>query len=185
MKFVIVHFNTPQVTTCLCSSIRKFHVNDDIIIFDNSTSQPFPTENVKLFNITYLDNTKQTLLNFNQILAQYKLDKTFAHNNYGSVKHAITIQYLIDTLSTEFILMDSDTLLKKSIDFADSRYATIGALSKREHKQKAIRKYRILPYLQYFNTSILHNFHIRYLDYNKIYGINTSARRIRHTVLVF
>ena len=60
MNFVIVHFNTPEVTTCLIRSIFKFHTDAKIIVFDNSEKRPFE----KIICDTYYDNTKNQIIDF-------------------------------------------------------------------------------------------------------------------------
>ena len=62
MKFVIVHFNTPELTGCLCGSIRKFHPEAEIVIFDNSDKRPF--KNIETLCDVYYDNTQEQLLDF-------------------------------------------------------------------------------------------------------------------------
>lgn len=57
ITFVIVHYNTPELTTCLCKSISKTHDSYNIVLFDNSDR--FKFENVDMFDITYIDNTKR------------------------------------------------------------------------------------------------------------------------------
>ena len=127
MKFCIVHYNTPELTTCLCASINKFHEDAEIIIFENSDKRPFPSD---LFdNVIILDNSKGQLIDFNKVITENSKylteDEITLHNtygcNWGSIKHSASIQWLIDNLNESFILLDSDVLLKKSLnDFFNS-----------------------------------------------------------------
>lgn len=122
MKFCIVHYNTPELTTCLCSSINKFHDDAEIIIFENSDKRPFPND---LFdNVTILDNSKGQFVDFNKLInenSKYLSKNEIAlHNrsgcNWGSIKHSACIQWFIDNLKESFILLDSDVLLKKPLN---------------------------------------------------------------------
>ncbi len=125
MKFCIVHYNTPELTTCLCSSVNKFHDDAEIIIFENSNKKPFPND---LFdNVTILDNSKGQLVDFEKVKTENKKYLTPQEikihdagikngvSDWGSIKHSASIQWLLDNLNEEFILLDSDVLLKKSL----------------------------------------------------------------------
>jgi len=179
MTFVIVHFNTPELTTCLCSSIRKYHPLDKIIIFDNSNKKPF--KNSALFNAEYIDNTKEQIIDFNNEFKKTKLkidDLIVRINNLGSAKHCFTIDYLIKNLKCdEFCLLDSDILLKKKIDFCNNKYITVGELNKKERNEKNVRKYRILPFIQYFNLKEIKKQNINYFDFSRILGFDAEYTR--------
>lgn len=176
LPFIIVHFNTPELTTCLCSSIRKHHPNNEIIIFDNSTNKKFPKDVIELFNITYLDNTKNTILDFNDLLKKFKKDeKIVKQNNLGSAKHCITIDYLIKNINKNFILLDSDVLLKKPIDFINENLITAGLISKEEQKLKKGRQLRIFPFLQYFNVKLIKEHGLNYFNPNEMVGIDQKT----------
>ena len=176
MNFVIVHFNTPELTTCLCSSLRKFHPNDKIIIFDNSDKNPFTAKD--LFDITYYDNTKNQIINFEDFFKKYPIDNFIKNlNNLGSAKHTISIDYLIKKLNIEeFCLLDSDILFKRKVDFFDNKYITIGELSQDKLIlfNNKIRMPRIFPHLQYINVKKIRELNISYFDYNRITGIDIS-----------
>ena len=173
LPFVIVYFNTPKLTTCLCSSIRKYYPNNEIIIFDNSTILKFPKETIKLFNITYLDNTTNNFLNFEKKNKNFKKDeKIVKQNNLGSAKHCITIDFLINFLDKNFILLDSDVLLKKQLDFINEKYITCGLLSIDEQKLKSNRQLRIYPFLQFFNTKKIKENKLSYFNPNEMVGLD-------------
>ena len=176
LPFVIIHFNTPELTTCLCSSIRKFHPNNEIIIFDNSTTRKFPNENVNLFNITYMDNTDNQILNFDYAFRKFKKDdKIVKQNNLGSAKHCFTVDFLIKILDKNFILLDSDVLLKKPIDFINESLITVGLNSKCEQNKNKTRKIRFLPYLQYFNVDKIKELNLNYFNPNEICGLTINS----------
>ena len=158
MIFAIVHYNTPELTTCLCGSIKKFHLNSHIIIFDNSDKKPF--NKAELFDAEYLDNTKQQIINFQHILKP----KTKSMNNYGSAKHCLSVDYLIHNLSyDDFILLDSDILFTKPIDFIDSNYIAIGT-----YECFPRQKDRLLPFITYCNRKKIIENNINYFDNNRM-----------------
>lgn len=176
MNFVIVHYNTPELTECLCSSIYKFNENAKIIIFDNSNKRPFTKS--ELFNIEYYDNTKGQIINFEEFFSKLPIDNFIKNlNNLGSAKHTLSIDYLIKNLNVdEFCLLDSDILIKKSLDFFNSDYITIGELSndKRILFNNKIRMQRIFPHCQYINVKLIKDLNISYFDSNRITGVDIS-----------
>lgn len=176
MNFVIVHYNTPELTECLCASIYKFCKDAKITIFDNSDMRPFTKS--EIFNVNYYDNTKGQYINFNEFFSKYPIDNFIKNlNNLGSAKHALSIDYLIKNLNVdEICLLDSDILIKKSLDFFDSDFVTIGELShdKRILFNNKIRMQRIFPHCQYINVKRIKELNISFFDYNRITGINIS-----------
>ena len=60
-----------------------------------------------------------------------------SNNNYASFKHAMTVQFLIDNLSYDHIvLLDSDTLVKKDFDFIDQSFITVAGLQENKIKHR-------------------------------------------------
>lgn len=169
MNFVIIHFNTPELTACLCSSIRKFHKDAKIIIFDNSDKIPF--KNKDLFCDVYYDNTKSQILNFDKEFECCDIDKeVFKLNKLGSAKHCRTIQWLFENLNlNEFILLDSDVLLTRPLDFIDNEYSCIAAF-----EQLKNMKPRLLPFISYFNLEKMHN--INYFDLKRMNGLSKYGK---------
>lgn len=48
-----------------------------------------------------------------------------SHNNHASAKHCYSIQYLLNICKTKYmVLFDSDTVLRKDIDFIDDNTVT-------------------------------------------------------------
>ena len=169
MKFCIVHFNTPVLTKCLLASIRRNHPNDDIIIFDNSDKCPLGPN--RLVNECY-DNTKGSIINFKKELARFPnrdIDtQTKVGVNFGSAKHAMSIEWLCNNVGSDFILLDSDVLLKRPIDFIDTKYACICEI----YKNVDGSKLRCSPMLCYLNVPKLNKLGISYFDPNRMLGLN-------------
>lgn len=181
MNFVIVHFNTPELTTCLLSNVRFMHPTANIFVFDNSNKRPLSVDAIETYHIIYYNNTNEHLLNFYERFAKEHLsiDPLIQKiNDLGSAKHALTIDWLIKKLPVnEFVLLDSDVLLLKPIDFCDNTKITIGSDNTAERKEKPVRKARILPYCQYFNTHLVKQHHISYFDSNRILGFDPEHTR--------
>jgi hypothetical protein len=173
---VTVHFNTVELTTCLCSSLKKFHPDCRIVVFDNSTNRPLPKWVIDEFNIEYYDNTHEKLLQFYPTFNKsgVSIDPLIrSTNDLGSAKHALTIDWLINNLPyDDFVLFDSDVVLKKPIDFINSKYLTVGEISYKEHNEKNVRRLRLLPYCQYFNAAEIRRRNIKYFDASRIIGFD-------------
>lgn len=174
MNFCIVHYNTPQMTTCEIASILKCHKDAKIILFDNSNKYPF--NNLELFeNIIYYDNTKGQLINFDEELKKYPHrninEQLKSGCNFGSAKHSMSIQWLINNLDEEFILCDSDILLKKPIDFIDQ---TVACVSDTIRITRTL--YRIAPFIAYINTPLLKILKIKFFDGNRMHGLTNFGK---------
>ena len=130
-QVAIIHYNTPELTEAAILSLRKHGGEDyEITLFDNSApaidqktgeryeARPFTAE---MKGVTVIDNTKGQVIDFEKELAKYP-DKSqeigcVKSCVYGSDKHMITVQYLMDHVLTDgFLLMDSDILIRQSVD---------------------------------------------------------------------
>jgi hypothetical protein len=82
----------------------------------------------------------------------------------GSVKHILSVQKLWELLPDGFILLESDVLIRKSIDFLwDEQYAACGKVA--YFKNPARREHdRLLPFLCYMNVAKLVENGARYYD---------------------
>lgn len=166
MIFWIVHYNTPELTiACICS-VLKLHPNAILKVFDNSDLRPL--ENL-WDNVQIIDNTKNQYLNFNKIIIdqneKFKITeaekiKQKNGSNYGSFKHSISVQWIFENEKEDFILLDSDILLKKPIDFLDKKYACVSDVLE--------PNIRIFPFISYFNLPLLNEQKIKFCDYVNI-----------------
>lgn len=164
----IIHFNTPALTKCLVMSINKYVPNAKIFIFDNSDKSPF----VNIFdNVTVFDNTKGQIINFEEWLKKYpnrgKAGKTPVLNKWASAKHCYSVEKCIELINENFVLLDSDILLKKSInEFFDDRYIFVGTQEKRPGLP-----IRLLPYLCFINVDMMKKNNIHYFDETMMNGL--------------
>ena len=130
-QVAIIHYNTPELTEAAILSLRKHGGEDyEITVFDNSApaidqktgeryeARPFTAD---MKGVTIIDNTKGQIIDFEKELAKYP-DKSpeigcVKSCVYGSDKHMMTVQYLMDHVLTDgFLLMDSDILIRQSVD---------------------------------------------------------------------
>ena len=115
----IVHYNTPELTEAAILSLRKHGgENYKVVIFDNSNERPFKK---RMKGVKVLDNTKGQYVDFEAELAKFPgREDTIGISGkcvHGSTKHQLSVQKLWELLPGGFLLMDSDILLKQSVDF--------------------------------------------------------------------
>ena len=168
-QVAIVHYNTPEVTEACIRSIRR-HGGEKyrIVVFENSDTKPLP----KMDGVVVKDNTEGQLIDFDAVL------KTFPGRNvrigcalgcnYGSVKHMMSVEWLVQNLKSGFVLMDSDTLLREPIDdLFDSRQAAIGQVCKLSPRGI----HRLLPFICWLNAPMLRKHGVHYHDEKRSYGL--------------
>lgn len=173
INIVIVHYNTPYLTSYLVKSIKKYTPSAKIYIFDNSDKYPFETI---YDDITIFDNTKGQYIDFNKWLEKYPNRKSSpgAYNNYGSAKHSISIEKCMELLKEDFILLDSDVLLKKDIsEIIDSSCIYVGQVMTQGNS--TIK--RILPFICYINTEMCIEKNIHYFDENMMHGLKYTKNK--------
>ena len=162
----IIHYNTPELTECLIKSINKFTPHSRIYIFDNSDKAPFT---YRQDNIVYIDNTKGQIIDFDKWLKNFpeRVYSSEATHTFGSAKHCYTVQKCIEIIDENFILMDSDILLKKDIsNIIDNNFLCVGETGVQWNK-----KLRILPFLCYINVVKMKSENITYFDKEHMHGL--------------
>lgn len=93
-QVAIVHYNTPELTEAAILSLRLHGGMDyEVTVMDNSDERPFT---VHMPNVTVLDNTKGKLVNFEKELAKHPDRCEELGNIFGSAKHMMSVQYLMD-----------------------------------------------------------------------------------------
>lgn len=172
VKICIIHYNTPKLTECLVRSINKFTPDCHIYIFDNSDKQPF----INTFkNVTIFDNTKGQIINFDKWLAKYPRRNISPGklNKWGSAKHCYSVEKCMSLINDNFILMDSDILLKKDIsNIVDDSKIFVGTVV----TQPKSTIQRVIPFISYINVKkcLLHNVH--YFDDNYMHGLRKTIK---------
>jgi len=177
--FVIAtcNYNTTRLTNVWLKSVLKHCKQDNIkiIIFDNSDAEPFTTDIVD-DRINILDNTSGKIIDYAKEISEHGAPISYV--NWANLKHTIAIQWMLDNLETDdMILFDSDTILKVPItsDFIDSVYITKADVQKEDRNypcrplgKRVIRYGRFIPFIQYFNLKLIRKNRIRYLDDSRI-----------------
>lgn len=177
-KICIIHFNTPDLTYCLVRSINKYTPGATIYIFDNSDKKPF----LNTFdNVTVFDNTKGQIIDFNEVLKKYPLHvksrgKT---NNYGSAKHAISIQKCVELIGENFVLLDSDVLLKRDITpIFNDKYVWVAGTEYWTNKSivGATKRKRVCPFITFMNVDKMKDLGIEFYNDTHMLGFNNGPK---------
>ena len=170
----IIHYNTPVLTAHLVKSINKHTPGTNIFIFDNSDQYPF----INSFNsVTVFDNTKGQIINFGQWLKKYpNREKSGGKaNNWGSAKHAYSVEKCMELIKEPFVLFDSDVLVKK--DFSalfDETVCYKGEVINQPGTNNKIK--RVLPFICFVNTPMCKTKGIHYFDENYMHGLRFKGR---------
>ena len=164
IQFALVHYNTPGLTAALLRSIRLYHPDSRVTILDNSDEYPFPAPSADSDTVL-LDNTSGQLIDFDKVLSAYPSRDPGDGTPFASAKHAISVQYLIDTLDAPFVLLDSDVLLRRPLDgLVDPSVCCVAGV---QHD----RQPRIYPFVAYINVPLVRSLGIRFFDGNRMYRV--------------
>lgn len=166
-NIVIIHYNTPYLTECLVKSINLFVKDAIIYIFDNSDKLPFTK---KFNNVTILDNTKGDIINFDKWLENYP-NKTKSNgkvNKWGSAKHCYSVEKCMEILGENFVLLDSDVLLKRDISnlFKENTIYIGDTVFQPKSSVK-----RILPFICFINVDLCKKNSVHYFDDRYMHGL--------------
>ena len=175
-NILIIHYNTPYLTECLVRSINLFVEDAVIYIFDNSDEKPFTA---KFNNVTVFDNTKGQIINFDKWLENYpnKLKSGGKANKWGSAKHCYSVEKCMELINGNFVLLDSDVLLKRDISnlFRDDAIY-IGEVVTQPNSQVK----RVLPFICYINVRLCKEMNVHYFDDNYMHGLWKNGKADRY-----
>lgn len=166
MKYIIVHFNTPKLTTLLCYNINKFDNKAEIVIFENSNKFPIIKDNLPS-NVKILDNRNNEIIKYENIIKENNGKILFKGDNFGSAIHSMTIQWFIDNLNEPFFLLDSDVFITRDLNFLKDDFSLIAG--KYEIRGKTPR---ISPYVMYINPSLIKLNKLNFFDPKRIIKLN-------------
>ena len=192
----IIHFNTPELTEACILSIRKQGCQWPVVVFDNSaditapagTNGNDPKEDtiikarpfrLKMKGVKVIDNTKGQVIDFEQFLSLYP-DRNpqlgvYKSSVWGSAKHIVTVQKLWELLPDGFILVESDTLVKRDItELWKEQYSFCGYVQRNQNGNR-FKVPRILPMLCYMNVPKLTKEGARYFDPDRCWGLKADA----------
>ena len=182
-QVAIIHYNTPEMTEAAIMSLRKqTGMRYDVVVFDNSDRRPFQIQNSKFKNqlgkVSVIDNTKGKYIDFEKELAKYP-DKCWElawRSNYGSAKHIMSVQKLWELIPEGFILMESDILLTKNINFLwDEQYAACGKAQ--WFRGRTQEKDRLLPFLCYINVPLCVANGAKYFDPARCWSLSPGGMK--------
>ena len=173
-QIAIVHYNTPELTEAAIMSLRKqTGTMYDVTVFDNSDKRPFTA---KMDGVKVVDNTQGQIINFDEELAKYP-DKCWElawRSNYGSAKHIMSVQKLWELIPDGFILMESDILLTRNINFLwAEQYAACGKAQ--WFRGRTREKDRLLPFLCYINVPLCVANGARYFDPKRCWSLSPGG----------
>ena len=163
----VVNFNTTRLTNFSIRTIIKNSGlnNYTLNVFDNSDKIRFATSNK---DIRILDNTKGQLIDLNKMVLDNLNGLPYEKGKYGSYMHCATIQYILDNFDN-VLLFDSDIALKRNIDFIDNKVISCFHIEQPRIDSWGFRvAKRAVPFIQYFNTKLIRELGIRYLDNSRI-----------------
>lgn len=162
----VVHYNTPRLLGAAIRSLMKHTPGCHVYVFDNSDAEPFKT---KMPNVEVIDNTKGQLIDFDKELAAYpdKWERDVQKSNYGSAKHTMSVDKLMELVPDGFVLMDSDVLFMADIStFWDESMACVGAVDTKQGVPL------LQPFLCWLNVPVLREKGIRYYNGDKMWALS-------------
>lgn len=175
-NILIIHYNTPYLTECLVRSVNRFVQDATIYIFDNSDKEPFTAQ---FDNVTIIDNTKGQVIDFDKWLEKYA-NKNNSHgktNQWGSAKHCYSVEKAMDIIGENFILLDSDVLIKKDIsDLYDDNIIYAGEVI----TQPSSTIKRVLPFICFINVKMCKDKKVHYFNDNYMHGLYKTSLSDRY-----
>lgn len=168
-NIVIVHYNTPELTTALIRSINKHTPGCKLSVFDNSDSRPLG----QIPGVEILDNTHGQLIDFESWLAGYH-DKLPYTVKWGSEKHILSVEYMFKRANEGFVLMDSDVLVKHDIScFFDDSVAWKGQIER--EPEYWFKSQRLLPFILWINVPMCKRAGVRFQHEGQIYKVSHTG----------
>ena len=173
-QVAIVHYNTPELTEAAILSLRKHGGEEyEVTIFDNSNERPFCKQ---MKGVRVIDNTRGQVLDIEAEMKKYHNRYVYGkYNGWGSDKHMMSIQKLWDLLPDGFLLLDSDILLKKNVDFMfNDHYCAVGHVQSAEKARNRAGIDRMVPMLCYINVPMCRECGIEYWDPERSWMIHSD-----------
>ena len=163
----IVHYNTPELTEAAIKSLFKHTRGCHVFVFDNSDTAPFKA---KMKNVEVINNTKGQIINFEKELAAYpdKMENDTKRSNYGSAKHAMSVDKLMELIPDGFILMDSDVLVTDDLTKCINRNVACGGSEQVKHNIPLL-----MPFACWINVPMLREAGIRYFNGEKMWALSS------------
>ena len=169
---LIVNFNTQKLTEACIKSVNKHTPGCHIYVFDNSDKESFVNN---FDNVEVIDNTKGQIIDFDEWLENYPNRKRSGGktNNWGSAKHAYTVDTAMGDIKKSFILLDSDVLLKKDISPLFNEEYIYSAEVVLQPNSKI---YRVVPYICFINNKQCQKNDIHYFNDEYMHGLRKTLK---------
>ena len=162
INVLVVHHNTPNMMEHLLMSLDLYVPEYHAYIFDNSNQKPYTNPNNRS-NITYFDNTKGQIIDFNSEWEKYPGRLPAIVSPY----HCLSVDKCMDLIDDNFILLDSDVLLKKDIsELWDETQIFVGEIQESHPGGWPAPQIRVLPFVCFINNKKCKELGIRYFDPN-------------------
>jgi len=173
MIVCIVNYNTQRLTECAIRSLLKHTTEARVVVFDNSDQGAFVFPSAEALGtgtkIEIIDNTKGQVIDFEAELAKYPNKEYSQRNrsNFGSAKHTMSIDWLMDYCAEGFVLADSDVLFRQDITpLVKHKRAAVGSLQVKDGILL------LKPVLCWINVPMLKEHRIRYFNGEKMWALH-------------
>jgi len=182
----IVHYNTPELTEAAILSLRKHGGKDyRVVVFDNSDERGFLAGKPRgalsatpMGDVEVIDNTGGAVIDFKKELEKYteKCDRIGIHgrNVYGSAKHMMSVQKLWELLPEGFLLMESDVLIRQSVDWMFMEGEAVCGMILPGGNVNPYGIDRLAPLLCWMNVPMLVSGGARYFDPERCWGLHSD-----------
>ncbi len=176
----IVHFNTPELTEACILSLRKHGGEDyNVYIFDNSDERPFTKE---MPGVTILDNTKGQIIDLDKEIEKYpERDAKYGCAkgcDFGSDKHMMSVQKLWELIPDGFLLLDSDILIRRSVDHMFMEDECVAGYISKCSGPKRIE--RLAPMLLWINVPMCVAGGARFFDPDRAWALHKGINDKRN-----
>lgn len=168
MNVAIVHYNTPELTEAAIKSLFKHTRGCHVYVFDNSDTVPFKA---KMKGVEVINNTKGQIIDFGKELEAYpdKNDIDLKRSNYGSAKHSMSVDKLMELIPDGFVLMDSDVLVIDDIKGCFNRNVACGGSEQVKHNVPLL-----MPFICWLNVPMLREAGIHYFNGEKMWALSNK-----------
>ena len=176
VSFFVVNFNTKKLITLLIASIHKnvTSFDYDIWVFDNSDHEKLELDS-SWTDVHVIDNTRGQCIDYAKELPKYSkgLDGTKVVG-WISLRHGLALQYALEDprISDDCILLDSDVMVLRDLDWINSDMICIGTMEKKDWHP------RLVPFLCYINKRFYREYHLKYVDEFRFLGVKGRDGRM-------
>ena len=176
-EVAIVHYNTPELTEATILSLRKHGGMDyHVTVFDNSDQRPFKGG---MAGVDVIDNTKGQVIDFDLELARFPQKCDMTKNEWGSDKHMMSVQKLWDILPDGFLLLDSDVLIRQSVDFMfQYDQVAVGHVQDPQPGNR-YRIGRLVPMVLFINVPLCRKYGLKFFDPERAWMLHSKTENYK------